>query len=429
MNVSELTEFVKFGLMPTHTLCLEGDHGIGKTSYVMYTMKKAIAERYGVSEDRVHVITRCASQLDPSDLIGNFTEVNGRSYNNPPFWIPTAKSYDDRMTKIFASAGKQYTSCTEYDDFYILFIDEYLRGQPTIHNALMEVTLGHTVFGVPFHENTFVVCADNANLDIYNGNARVDPAQRSRIKSTVYAPTDDEHLGFLKEFARTGRISDIIIEYLLLHKEYIKPSSDTIRDLYEKGEKTASPRDWTQLGESILNAQIHGLDYVGDAATSPEKANKLNEIASMYVGVLGPGFSSYCADRQGLGVDIERLFKSEADNYEEWKKIGQLQKLSIPVMAYNAARAVEKLDSSKPHIGKNILKFINSLPQEFSAEGTMSFWSDWKAAQPTEAASWLRYSGARQNAIYKNLGGYKDWKARQIANGVNLDSDEPIIRK
>lgn len=429
MNVSDLTEFVKFALMPSHTLCLEGDHGIGKTSYVMYTMRQAIAERYGVEKEHVHVITRCASQLDPSDLIGNFTEVNGRSYNNPPFWIPTAKKYDETMSKIFASAGKQYTSCTEYDDYYILFIDEYLRGQPTIHNALMEVTLGHTVFGVPFHENTFVVCADNGNLDIYNGNASVDPAQRSRIKSTVYAPTDDEQLGFLKGFVRDGRIDDIIIEYLLLHKEYIKISSDTIRDLNEKHEKTASPRDWTQLGEAILSSKKLGLDYVGDAAMSPEKANKLSEIASMYLGVLGPGFASYCADRQGLGVDIEKLLNSEAENFEQWKKIGQLQKLSIPVMAYNAARAMEKLDASKAHIGRNILKFINSLPSEYSAEGTMSFWSDWKASQPEKAAAWLRFSGARQNAIYKNLGGYKDWKARQIANGINLESDEPIIRK
>lgn len=93
--------------------------------------------------DRVHVISRCVSIMDPADLIGNFQEFGGRTYSCPPSWIPTSKDYDDEMEKLYKENGMHYSRLTRYDDIYILFLDECKRGNAVIQDGIMELLLEH----------------------------------------------------------------------------------------------------------------------------------------------------------------------------------------------------------------------------------------------------------------------------------------------
>jgi len=436
MAIADIDEFVRYSLTPELTLGLEGDHGIGKTSYVKFSMPLILAERYGIDPSRIHVIIRCASQLDPADLIGEFRSANGRSYNCPPHWIPTAKSYDDEMIRIFGDGNTVeggYKTTTKYEDFYILFIDEWLRGKPEIANALMELTLDHTIFGVPLHEKCFVAVADNGNLDIYNGNTTIDPAHRDRVISFPYDPTDEEFLEIYKQRVEEGWIHESVLEYLMMYKELIKIDSDTIRDCAAKGEKTASPRAWERIGHHLQVAKTNGLDYVERSAAGPAGHASLLRYANGFVGIHAGGFAQYCSDRKGMSVNIENLIfgdgspDSAKQRKEDFEKIKNMKPLSFPVFSYNLARTLLKKGmkgKEKDAAGKRLLETLKLMP----SEAVVAFWNEWSNNDSTHALEWMNYSGARMDVIYKNLGGYKKWKEEQARLGINLESDDPIKR-
>ena len=426
MSIASLERNIKLSLSPEDTIGFEGNHGIGKTSFVKKNMRRCIAEQNNVPIDRVHVITRCASQIDPADMIGEVRSFKGRTFNCPPSWIPTDKKYDDEMIETFGEDG--YKVLTKYDDFYILFIDEWKRGNQLIHNALMEVTLEHTIFGVPLHEKCYVAVADNENTDIYNGNANIDPAQMDRVENYPYDPTDDEILDIFKEKVDAGYMHPVVLEYLMTYKEHIIIPSETIRDCAQKGQKTASPRAWEKLGKKLMRAARHGFDYVEESEKDPQINAELSSIANAILGVHGAPFVTYCNDRKGMSIDLELVIYNKGTATDiaaadrELKKLAEIKKLSVPVIAYNASRLVSKKGLKKVEYGKNLLALLQNLPNE----GIAAFYSDWKHTNEKDAIDWMSYSGARMNVIYKTLGGYKKWREAAIARGVNIDSDEPI---
>lgn len=426
MSIASLERNIKLSLSPEDTIGFEGNHGIGKSSFVKINMRRCIAEQNKVPVERVHVITRCASQIDPADMIGEVKSFKGRTYNCPPSWIPTGKEYDEQMLKLLGEDG--YQPLTVYDDFYILFIDEWKRGNPLIHNALMEVTLDHTIFGVPLHDKCYVAVADNENTDIYNGNANIDPAQMDRVENYAYDPTDDEILDIFKKKVDAGIMHPVVLEYLMTYKEHIIIPTETIRDCAIKGQKTASPRAWEKLGKKLMRAANNGFDYIEESEKSAEINAELSAIANAILGVHGAPFVTFCNDRKGLSIDIELVIYNKGTAAEvraaeqELKKLEEAKKLSIPVIAYNASRLVSKKGLKKPQYGANLLALLQGLPNE----GVAAFYSDWKHNNESEAISWMSYSGARMNVIYKTLGGYKKWRDSAIARGINIESDAPI---
>jgi len=427
-SIATIDRFVRYALTPHITLGFEGLHGVGKTSYAKFTMPLLLAERFKVDPSRVHVIDKCASQLEPADLIGGFREHMGRTYNCPPIWIPVAKSYDDEMISIFGA--DKYKPVTNYDDYYILFIDEWRRGTPQIANALMELTSSQRIFGVPLHEKCFVVVADNDDLSIYNGNTSIDPAQIDRVKNFQYAPTDEEFLSIYKQRVSEDWIHPAVLEYLLTYRADIVAPRETIRACALKHEKTVSPRAWEELGHSLNTARHNGYDYVEEAAARVENADELEEVARSHIGDRGSAFSLFCQDRKGMTVDINAVLygggsaSSETTRKQLLERVKEMKPLSFPVFAYNLSRTLAEKKLPRPEYGRNLLELMGCLPDE----AITACWTDWSNADATTAMNWMNYSGARMNMIYKTYGGYKSWSATQKAKGIDLTSDEPIIK-
>ncbi|MCQ2124294.1 MAG: hypothetical protein MJZ25_08950 [Fibrobacter sp.] len=408
MNIQSLSRYVMHGLKFTHTLGLDGNHGIGKTSFVKYTMRDLIAKKHGLPIDRVHVITRCVSIMDPADLIGNFIEFNGRTYNCPPNWIPTAKCYDDMMEELFESNGRKYTRLTNYDDIYILFLDERKRGNPMVQDGIMELLLEHTLFGAPLHEKTYVVCADNDNIEIYHGT-KTDPAQESRIKSTKFSPTNSEFLADWNRRVEEGTMHSIVPEFLDAHKECISLPTNTIRDMYIAGKKPPCPRDWTTLGEALKDFALEGDDIVNGSASY------LTDVAAMHVGqTYATKFAAYCLKERQFKVtpeDIVETFEDVRDSVEK-------AFAKDPTSAVGVVRALVPyitditLDDEQAH---NVAAFLQVCP----GEAVSALYSEWNKLNKHQFAEWqntpLRYNvfnRAIMNNVAKEPGkqsAYEKW--------------------
>ncbi len=424
MDISGISRFVKNGLKPSHTLGLMGNHGVGKTSYVHNTLRAIVAEKHGLPLERVHVISRCVSVMDPADLIGNFQEFGGRTYNCPPSWIPTCKEYDDEMAALYEANGKQYSRLTKYDDIYILFLDECKRGNAVIQDGIMELLLEHRIFGVDLKPDTYVICADNDNAKIYNGSRR-DPAQESRIKNFTFAPTNSEYLADYADRVEAGSIHPVISAYLSKYPENIVLPSKTIEDLAIQGKKGPCPRDWTLLGECLLEFMNCNDDVV---ANSEELY--LSEIASAYIGSgYSMKFASFCKSEFVSGISAKDVVEGTKPGI--WislkNQYAANAKSAVP-MAEEVVQHLIKRKSLSEKIHRNILSFLEVSPKEV----VIAFIASWDKQKKEQKMSWL-CTPRRYKLIYSSLMNpsstpYKNWvRAFLNQNGLHeadLDSDE-----
>lgn len=390
MNIDGITRFVQNGLLSSHTLGLMGNHGVGKTSYVHNTLREVIAKKHNVPLERVHVVSRCVSVMDPADLIGNFQEFGGRTYNCPPSWIPTCKEYDDEMSVLYKENGLNYSRLTKYDDIYILFLDECKRGNTVIQDAIMELLLEHRLFGVNLKENTYVVCADNDNSRIYNGSRR-DPAQESRIKNFTFAPSNKEYLDDYEKRVAAGTIHSSVLEFLSKYPDMIVLPSKTIEDLAIQGKKGPSPRDWTQLGECLKQ-----FENSNDDIASGNCEAFLADIAQAYVGTTyALKFAQFCSSERKSSLDVDEILNEM--NAKLKKKIVATFK-SSPMMAVplcdSLLHKIVKLPLNEKQ-GKNIVEFLDVCPNE----AVVSFSTSWQKENKAQFNEW-RCTPKRFNICY-----------------------------
>lgn len=399
MDITSINRFVKNGLLPTHTLGLMGNHGIGKTTYIHKTFRQLIADKHNIPLERVHVISRCVSIMDPADLIGNFQEFGGRTYNCPPSWIPTCKAYDDKMAALYAENGMTYSRLTEYDDIYILFLDECKRGNTVIQDGIMELLLEHRLFGVDLKENTYVVCADNDNAKIYNGSRR-DPAQESRIKNFTFAPTDKEYLEDYRSRVESGEIHEAVYEFLNKFPEFIVLPTKTIEELSIQGKKGPSPRDWTQLGQSLNEFRRHEDDIVnGDKAF-------LADVAASYVGFsYALKFADFCEVERKHEIDVKKVLNSMTDSME--KRIRDefmVNPKAAVTTSHSLLELLKQVKTLSAKQGKNILTFLTCCPNEAIA----AFVKGWQKNNMAQFKSWR--TTPKRYKIYNEVLMSKDGK-------------------
>lgn len=430
MDIKSINRFVEKGFLPTHTLGLMGNHGVGKTSYVHNTIRQLVANKHNVPLDRVHVISRCVSIMDPADLIGNFQEFGGRTYSCPPSWIPTCKEYDDQMEALYKANGMTYTRLTKYDDYYVLFLDECKRGNSIIQDAIMELLLEHRLFGVNLKENTYVICADNDNAKIYNGTRR-DPAQESRIKNFTFAPTDKEYLADYKRRVDAGEIHEAVLEFLNKFPDYIVLPSKTIEELSIQGKKGPCPRDWTQLGECLQKFRSNGDDITSG------NQGFLAEISAAFVGAsYGMKFAQFCEMDRKNEIDVKRILNNMDDAYRKHleKTFATNPKSAVPT-AHTLLELIVKADLSEKQ-SKNILTFLECCPNEAVA----ALLKGWQKENKGQFITWRStpkrhkvFNMALLNKEGKNgaPSAYDNWVStftkRYKITEADLDSDEIIL--
>lgn len=429
MDIKSINRFVQNGFLPSHTLGLMGNHGIGKTSYVHKTLRSIIAKKHGIPEERVHVVSRCVSIMDPADLIGNFQEFGGRTYNCPPSWIPTCKAYDDEMEKLYNENGMHYSRLTKYDDIYVLFLDECKRGNAVIQDAIMELLLEHRLFGVDLKEDTYVVCADNENAKIYNGTRR-DPAQESRIKNFTFAPTDKEYLEDFKRREDDKQIHRMIHKFLSKYPEFIVLPTKTIEELAIQGKKGPSPRDWTQLGECLRKFQDNGDDIVQEKAF-------LTDVASSYVGfAYALKFADFCSVASKQDINVVDILDNFDETIDKTLKdlFAKSPKDAVPLS--NSLLDLVKKSTLSDVQNRNILAFLECCPSEAVA----SFIKAWQKENKAQFFAWrvtprrfAVYNKALLNKVRKNgeMSAYEAWiKNFTEQNNItesDMDRDDLII--
>jgi MoxR-like ATPase len=385
MDIKGIDRFIRNGLKRSHTVTFFGNHGIGKTSYTKYNVRALVAEKENVPIERVHVITKCVSIMDPADLLGNFHEFGGRTYNCPPNWIPVSKAYEDEMEALYKSYGMEYTRLTNYDDVYILFLDECKRGNPIIQDSIMELILGHTIFGIDLHEKTYIFAADNDNAKIYNGSKR-DPAQMSRLKNFDFMPTNKEFLADFDARTERGEIHEVISAFLKKNEDFIVLPTKTIEELTIQNKKGPSPRDWTQLGECLLEFKNNDDDIVANINGSTANEMYLQQIAQAYIGSgYSNKFARWCASEFAQQIDINDIVENMTDKLfnilrDEFDKD---PKSAIP-FCEEVVKNLEKRSKLTEKMGKNILRFMEAMPNA----GISNFFQTWNKANPKQFTMW-----------------------------------------
>lgn len=399
MDTRGIDRFIRNGLKRSHTVTFFGNHGIGKTSYTKNNVRRIVAEKEGVPVERVHVVTKCVSIMDPADLLGNFQEFGGRTYNCPPNWIPVCKAYDDEMEALYHKYGMEYTRLTKYDDVYILFLDECKRGNPVIQDSIMELILGHTIFGIDLHEKTYVFAADNDNAKIYNGSKR-DPAQMSRLKNFNFMPTNKEFLADFDARTERGEIHEVISAFLKKNEDFIVLPTKTIEELTIKGEKGPSPRDWTQLGEALLEFQKNGDDIVANINGSTANELYLAEIAKAYIGSgYSNKFARWCASEFAQQIDINDIVEKMTDKLFTTLKneFDNDPKSAIP-FCEEVVKNIKDRAKITEKMGKNILRFMQAMPNS----GISNFFQTWTKANSKQFSQW-KHTPARHEICMRAI--------------------------
>lgn len=417
MNIKECRRFILHGLKQHHTICFTGNHGIGKTSFVVRDIRKLLAKKLDKKIEDIVVIARCAGVMEPADFIGNMESLCGRTVNVPPEWIPISETYQDETADLYEQAGKKFIRRTDPNKIYVLFLDECMRGSTFVQDAIMELLLEHTIFGVPLHENTYLFCADNDNVDIYHGTQR-DQAQISRLKTIRYAPTNSEHLELFKTAVDEHRIIPIIYKYLCDKPEFICLTTQQLIELKNAKKRGPCPRDWMQLGETLLEYKDNDDDITKQDFTY------LVEVCSGYIGLAyASDFAEYCKKiAEGDGyidpADIVNKYDTVKDRvrkliesdktYAVSLTDGILEYINTITKAADDANAVDtkgkttNIEVAAHNLtddqSRNIAKFIKECPKEAVA----NFYQTWSREDSKRCLAW-RDTPLRYFIVYKAL--------------------------
>jgi hypothetical protein len=427
MNIKELTTYVEFMLPSRHTLCLESNPAMGKSTVVFNSLRKAIARRMKCSSEEVMVVDKRGSQMEGSDLVGGQWMVGGQTFNAPPSWVPVRQDDSQWLGEHLRKAGYSWEPFTNAK-VGILFLDELLHANKMVLAAFFEILNDHAVHGIHLPDEWFVICAMNGDLDRYDGT-RMSPALLSRLIMIKFEPSHEEYLEYLAERVKSGEIHGIIPAFLHLNKHLIDPDNNLIDEATAEGVKTFDRRSWDRLGESLILGCQNGMDLI-DKTVKTQEGLFLQKVTEGYVGPATAGvFVTFVRDEFGtLGVE-EILYRFTATTEDKIKALG----LRNPAaMGGLNTQVVERLAEHKgkltPEIEKNILGYFKSLPREAAS----AFWKLWSSHSNKTRAQSLAWhvTPVRQSAVLLSIVNDKahaQWVATNLSKypGFSTESDEP----
>lgn len=176
MNIEETVRFLHFvhdaGIKCVP--CLVGQTGVGKTESVQQFTDAIGAE----------LVILYMSQLEPVDFLGMKKEINGKTVDCRPDWLPDE---DDERE-------------------FVLFLDEANRAQKDMRQAMIQLLTQHRIHNFKLPKKTMIIMAINpvsADYETYQW----DKAVINRIAFVPFTPSSQESLNYLK--TKTGG-SDIL---------------------------------------------------------------------------------------------------------------------------------------------------------------------------------------------------------------------------
>jgi hypothetical protein len=371
-------------LPKNHSVLIVGPHGIGKSDAV-----RAAANALGVP-----CVDQRLSQCDVGDLKGMPFFVGGRTVFGPPEWFPLMpKDSADLMSKLNLEENTLASAQAG-----ILFLDEIDRATREVQQAGFELVLDHRLNMRYLPPDWRVVSAINQDGDIYHVN-EMDVAFIDRFFVIKFNPTREEWFNFAR---KDNRVHSSIIEFLLKHPNLMDPTKEVIEA--NPGQKLFSRRSYEKLSEVLINhetLQKAGKVSYGILDKSPQALSMLTLVAQGWLGTTtGVLFRNFIeTDFESLNGDIilNKMDKSIEDKITRLVK----DKRAIELGSYNQLIINyvqdKKIKALTPKQSKNLLKFIEILPNENVA----SFWKSFQVDCKEVAHGW--YGGPDKAEVVKRI--------------------------
>jgi hypothetical protein len=384
MNFEQTVETLTI-LPRNHSVLIMGPHGLGKSDAVREAGKIL----------NVPVVDQRLSQCDVGDMKGMPFCIDGRTFFAPPEWFPLREE-DAQELKIDLNLTSSFL--IKHAKAGILFLDEIDRAPREVQQAAFELALDHRLNMRYLPEDWRVVSAVNADGDIYHVN-EMDVAFIDRFFVIKFNPTREEWF----KFARTdARIHSCIVEFLTKFPNMMDPTKEVIEA--NPGQKLYSRRSYEKLSQCLMN---HEKNYAANKVKfslldkSPDSLTKVTLIAQGYLGTaMGVQFRNFIeTDYQSLNGDTI-LNKWNRDVADKIKKIVDTKKI-IELGSYNQLIINhvqdEKIKTLSAKQSKNLLSFIQCIPNECVAD----FWQKFQADCKEVANGW--YSGSDRSEIVKRV--------------------------
>jgi len=275
MNINQILPILSVSKITNDVVLMRGLHGIGKSDIVKQYTKA----------NNLHLEVLILSLMESGDLLGIPNIVDGRTDWAEPDWIqklhesawPSVFSLDDleftdTNFEMLVRADKRDMNKKVLEELYkkhykipnatnaltsnqrnvqcktsketVLFVDEYSRSTPDVHNATMQLILDKRLHNhiLPFVKGTQtqIIAADNpANGDYHV--TELDPAKLDRFLITDVEVDPKSWLSW----ARDNGVNAIVRDFIMNNTTKLH---FTPKDQSETG---ATPRSWTKLGEFV----------------------------------------------------------------------------------------------------------------------------------------------------------------------------------
>ena len=402
MNFAELETYVRYFMMPSHTVALSGNHGLGKTSFATHEAVKILAEINNVPVSEFGLIVKRPSQLDPSDFIGTQHRVGGHTYCAPPDWLPMCTEAKERVRKVLASIGEEYHPI-DTPKYGLLVFDEYVRGDEKIQQVLMEMLNDHSSNGVKIPNTWYVMCSDNGNLNLYNGTER-DEAQKSRVVKIDFTPTAEEFFIYMERAIKEQQVHPAIVSYLKKFPEHLEGMNKDIEANMTKEDQSPCRRSWERFGEELQQSSIRGFDTVTLCSTNGKAENMLTFVACAHVGPgINRSFVEYCKTEFRL-LSVHEILENWNPKIEE-RLLLLSESNKVAVTSLGNAIISELVNNYKEgtelpeEVQFNISKFLKHSPRE----SVTNFWKEWCKKDMKQADRWYSWSLFRKGLVLKAM--------------------------
>lgn len=319
--------------LPGQALMLSGEHGIGKSEFVVGHFQSL--------GYRVEVLF-VGQMADAGDLIG----------------LPVERTLESG--EVITDWAKPKWWPRDEDEKIILFLDEVNRAKPEIHQCLMDLILNRKLNGDDLPESCRIISAINPTGDDYNYDVNeMGPAFLDRFNKYDFRPTPEEWI----DWAMNAKVNKYVMGFISKHRDYL----DSPQGSAQKTDTVyPSRRSWKRMSDILI--------------ANPGLAEDDNGLKTIALGVIGMDATSSFANY----VKSAKNDLYAGTILTDWKKSTEVKVKAMTTMEIVAMNKQihmwfkENFDDNRLHDTlptstlnqyiNNLEKYLKSIPMDCMAE-------------------------------------------------------------